>query len=153
MAELSSPGRGVAIGLLGARRTRAAHPWQQRIALVALILPVPPVADLLKAGLSPFLPIAAVILLAAPTALRAHRARFMASCAALAVVLLGWSLLGTLETGAWIFLPSALLLLCANFADPSAHATPAAVVSFAAVAIAVLPAVGSLAALAQLLGG
>ncbi|MFF1409338.1 hypothetical protein ACFVX6_05975 [Streptomyces sp. NPDC058289] len=152
MAGILSPGRGAADGAVRARRARAAHPWQQRIALVALILPVPPVVEMLKAGLSPFVLVAPVLLLAAPTALRAHRARFMTSCGVLAVVLFGWSLVGILE-GAWIFLPSSLLLLCANFADPRAHATPATVFSFAAVAVAVLPAIGSLAALVHLLGG
>ncbi|MFD5144151.1 hypothetical protein [Streptomyces sp. NPDC058401] len=153
MAEISLHGRGAAGGVLGARRAWAAHPWQRRIALVALFLPVPPVVELLTEGLSPFLPVAPVLLLAAPTALRGHRARFAGTCAALAVVLLGWSLFGTLESGAWLFLPSALLLLCANFADPRGHATRAAVSSFAAVAVAVLPAVGSLGALVRLLGG
>ncbi|MER5762257.1 hypothetical protein [Streptomyces sp. NPDC002082] len=152
MAEILSPGRGASDGAAGAHGTQAAHPWQQRIALLALILPVPPVVKMLEAGLSPFVLIAPALLLAVPAALRAHRARFMTACVVLAVVLLGWSLFGFLE-GAWVFLPSSLLLLCANFADPRAYATPAAVFGFAAVAIGVLPAIGSLTALVHLLGG
>ncbi|MCJ0870462.1 hypothetical protein [Streptomyces sp. AP-93] len=98
--------------------------------------------------------IAPVLLLAAPPLLRANRARFMTSCTAVAVVLLGWSLFGVLE-GGWVFLPSSLLLLCANFADPRAYANPApaTVSTFAAVVVAVLPAVGSLAAAVKLLDG
>ncbi|MGR4880667.1 hypothetical protein ACIPUC_14805 [Streptomyces sp. LARHCF249] len=152
MAGIVSPGRGVAGGGVAMRRARAAHPWQQRIALAALILPVPLVVEALKAGLSPFVLTAPLLLLAGPPALRANRAWFMTSCVVLAVLLSGWALFGLLE-GAWIFTPSALLLLCANFADPRAYATPAAVFAFAAVVIAVLPAVGSLAAAVHLLGG
>ncbi|MFE4636475.1 hypothetical protein ACFRJ1_24250 [Streptomyces sp. NPDC056773] len=131
---------------------RGAHPWQWGIALAALILPVPLAAEVLAAGRSPFVLIAPLLLLAVPQALRAHRARFMTSCVALAVVLFWWSLFG-LGDGALVFLPSSLLLLCANFADPRAYPTPAAVFTFAAVAIGVLPAVASLAAAVHLLGG
>ncbi|MET9854349.1 hypothetical protein ABZY57_15550 [Streptomyces sp. NPDC006450] len=152
MAQTVPSGRGAAGGGAALRRARAVHPWQQRIALAALIIPVPPVVEMLGAGLPPFVLIAPVLLLAGPPFLRAHRAWFATSCAALAVLLLGWSLLGV-AAGAWVFLPSALLLLCANFADPRAHATPAAVVTFAAVVIAVLPAVASTAAAVHLLGG
>ncbi|MDD9382264.1 hypothetical protein M8Z33_37595 [Streptomyces sp. ZAF1911] len=152
MAGILSPGRGAADDAVGAHATPAAHPWQQRIALVALVLPVPPVVQMLTVGLSPSVLIAPALLLAAPTALRAHRARFMTACVVLAVALLGWSLFGFME-GTWVFLPSSLLLLCANFADPRAYATPAAVFGFAAVAIGVLPAIGSLTALVHLLGG
>lgn len=102
----------------------------------------------------PFALLAPLLLLAAPPALRADRARFTASCVTLAVLLPGWWLSGVPE-GAWIFLPSALLLLCAAFADPRTRATPATatVCTFAAVVIAVLPGIASLAAAVHLLGG
>ncbi|MFD6890063.1 hypothetical protein [Streptomyces sp. NPDC059957] len=152
MAGIVAPGRGAAGGGVAVRRARAAHPWQQGIALAALILPVPLVGEALRAGLSPFVVIAPVLLLAAPPVLRANRAWFMTSCVALAVVLAGWALFGLLD-GGWVFLPSSLLLLCANFADPRAYPNPARVFTFAAVVIGVLPAIGSLAAAVHLLGG
>lgn len=154
MTGTVAPGRGAAGGGVVMRRARAAHPWQQRIALAALILPVPLVLEMLKAGLSPLALIAPVLLLAAPPVLRASRARFMTSCVALAVLLAGWSLFGVPE-GVLVFLPSSLLLLCANFADPRAYAspTPVTVFTFASVVIAVLPAVASLTAAVHLLGG
>lgn len=152
MAGIVAPGRGAAGGGVAMRRARAAHPWQRGIALAALILPLPPVVEMLRAGPSPFALIAPVLLLAAPPALRAHRARFTTSCAALAVVLPGWSVFGG-PAGAWVFLPSSLLLVCASFADPRAHPTRATVSTFAAVAIGVVPAVASLSVAVQLVGG
>ncbi|MBT2447219.1 hypothetical protein J7F03_09035 [Streptomyces sp. ISL-43] len=132
-------------------RARAVHPWQHRIALAALILPLPVVVDMLRAGLSAPALIVPVLLSAVPPALRANRAWFMTACVALAVLLLGWSLLGLLE-GMWIFLPSALLLLCANFADPRAYRIPATVFTALATIIAVVPLVLFGGSLATLLG-
>lgn len=127
MAAIAVPGR-----------ARAAHSWQRGIALAALILPVAPVAVLLKAGTSPFALLVPLLLLAVPTVLRGNRAWFTAACAALAVVLAGWSLLVVPE-GVWFLLPVSLLLLCASWADPRAYPAGAAVSTFLAVFIGVVP--------------
>ncbi|MFD9304917.1 hypothetical protein ACFWCB_20025 [Streptomyces sp. NPDC060048] len=134
------------------RRTRAVHPWQHRIAPAALILPVPVVVDMLRAGLPVPLLTVPVLLLAVPAALRANRAWFMTACVGLAVLLLWWSAYG-LPEGAWIFLPPALLLLCAAFADPRAYRTAATVSTVLATLVALVPLVlfgGSLASLLDL---
>lgn len=127
-----------AVDTVGVAATRAAHPWQLRIALAALILPLPVVARMLEAGLSVPALVCPVLLFAVPPALRANRARFMTACVVLGVLLLGWSVFGALE-GTWIFLPSALLLPCANFADPRAYAAPAKAFTVLAVVLAAIP--------------
>lgn len=136
----------------GARAARAAHPWQHRLALAALVLPLPVVGEMLKAGLSAPALVGPVLLLAVPPVLRANRARFMTACVILAVLLLGWSVFGAGE-GTWIFLPSALLLLCATFADPRASEVSARVFTVLAVIIAVIPLLGFAGSLMALLGG
>ncbi|WP_371615050.1 hypothetical protein [Streptomyces sp. NBC_00454] len=110
-----------------ARKAGAAHPWQRGIALAALTLPAPPaVMWMIQDGRSAPVLTVALLMLAVPPALRANRAWFMTACLILAVALLGYAFLGVME-GALIFLPSALLLPCANFADPRQYRTPATV--------------------------
>ncbi|MCY0939392.1 hypothetical protein [Streptomyces sp. H34-S4] len=139
MADTVAAGKGAAGDGIRTRRARAAHPWQRRIALAALLLPVAPVVVMmLVEGLPAARTSVPVLLLAAPTVLRADRARFTASCVTLAALLLPWSVSG-LSDGAWIFLPSALMLLCATFADPRAHGAPAALAAALAGLVAVVP--------------
>ncbi|MFE6841421.1 hypothetical protein [Streptomyces sp. NPDC057686] len=122
------------------RRVRPAHPWQTKIALAALILPAPVTLALLVGGVPAFRLAVTVVLLPVPLVFRADRARFMTSCVALGIALAGWSILGAWE-GTLIFFPSALLLLCAAFADPREHRVPATVVTVLACLLAVVPGV------------
>lgn len=138
VVDTVAAGRGAAGDGIRTRRARAAHPWQRRIALAALVLPVAPVVVMLVEGLPAAWTAVPVLLLAAPTVLRADRARFTASCVTLAALLLPWSVSG-LSDGAWIFLPSALMLLCAAFADPRAHGAPATLAAALAGLVAVVP--------------
>ncbi|MDA5280986.1 hypothetical protein ACWGHM_15275 [Streptomyces sp. NPDC054904] len=59
----------------------------------------------------------------------------MTSSVITAVLVLGWSVVGILE-GTWTFLPSAPLLICANFADPREYRTPAIIATTLACLIA-----------------
>ncbi|TDU76294.1 hypothetical protein [Streptomyces sp. KS 21] len=120
------------------RRVRAAHPWQTRIALAALILPAPITLALLAGGVPAFQLVVTLLLFSVPLAFRADRARFMTSCVILGIALAGWSILGAWE-GTLIFFPSALLLLCAAFADPREYQGPATVVTALACLLAVVP--------------
>ncbi|THA37301.1 hypothetical protein [Streptomyces sp. A1547] len=120
------------------RRLRAAHPWQTRIALAALILPAPVTLALLVGGVPAFRLAVTVALSSVPLAFRADRARFMTSCVVLGIALAGWSILGAWE-GTLIFFPSALLLLCAAFADPREYQAPATAVTALACLLAVVP--------------
>lgn len=130
----------------------AAHGWQPRITLLALALPAAPVAVMLTEGLSAAWLVPPVLLPAAPPALRADRARLAYACAVLGAVLLAYSAAGFRE-GAWIFLPPALLLLCATFTDPRAYGARATLAAALAGLVAVVPALvfcGAVMALAGL---
>ncbi|WP_405701037.1 hypothetical protein [Streptomyces sp. NBC_00069] len=120
------------------RRVRPVHPWQTKIALTALILPAPITLTLLCAGAPAFRMVVTLLLFSAPLAFRADRARFMTSCVVLGIALAGWSILGAWE-GTLIFFPSALLLLCAAFADPREYQGPATAVTALACLLAVVP--------------
>ncbi|MEV6729407.1 MULTISPECIES: hypothetical protein [unclassified Streptomyces] len=120
------------------RRVRPVHSWQTKIALTALVLPAPITLTLLGAGAPAFRLVVTLLLFSVPLAFRADRARFMTSCVALGIVLAGWSILGAWE-GTLIFFPSALLLLCAAFADPREYQGPATVVTALACLLAVVP--------------
>ncbi|MFJ7268384.1 hypothetical protein ACIQV3_17385 [Streptomyces sp. NPDC099050] len=108
-------------------------------------------AVLLKEGAPLFALVLPVLLLAVPTVLRGNRARFKASCVAVAVVPAGWSLAGGPDL-AWIFLPVSLLLLCAAFADPRAHPALAAVATVLAVFVGVVPGIIAITAALTLAG-
>ncbi|MCX4777264.1 hypothetical protein [Streptomyces sp. NBC_01264] len=151
MAGIATPGRRAAGAGSATRRARAAHSWQRGIALTALILPVAPVAVLLKEGAPPFGPVVPLLVLAVPTVLRGNRAWFRTSCAVLAVVVAGWSLLVAPE-GVWFLLPVSLLLLCAGLADPRAHPAVAGVSTFLAVAVGVVPGLVAIGAALTLVG-
>ncbi|MFI8273702.1 hypothetical protein ACIGBH_02125 [Streptomyces sp. NPDC085929] len=120
------------------RRVRPVHPWQTKIALAALLLPAPITLTLLVGGVPACRLVVTLLLFSAPLAFRADRARFMTSCVVLGIVLAGWSILGAWK-GTLIFFPSALLLLCAAFADPREYRTPATVVTVFACLLAVVP--------------
>ncbi|MET9607203.1 hypothetical protein ABZZ17_19300 [Streptomyces sp. NPDC006512] len=116
-------------------RRPAAHPWQTRIALAALLLPLPCALAVAVDGGSVFRLTVPALLLGIPLALRRNRAWFMTSSVITAVLVLGWSAVGVLE-GTWTFLTSAPMLICANFADPRAYRTPAIIVTTLACLIA-----------------
>ncbi|MFF1342628.1 hypothetical protein ACFVYT_32945 [Streptomyces sp. NPDC058290] len=117
---------------------RPVHPWQTKITLAALLLPAPITLALLVGGVPAFRLVVTLLLFSVPLAFRADRARFMTSCVVLGITLAGWSILGAWE-GTLIFFPSALLLLCAAFADPREYRTPATVVTVFACLLAVVP--------------
>ncbi|WP_328297725.1 hypothetical protein OG389_07785 [Streptomyces sp. NBC_00435] len=153
MADIQAAAeRGAARIRVRTRLARAAHPWQVTIALLALILPAPTVVQMLTVGLSVPVLIVPVLLLALPPALRAVRGRFMTACVVLAVVLFLWSYYGFAQ-GAWIFLPSVPMLLCANFADPRGCRAAATVATGLAVIVAIVPALFSCGVLMEAISG
>ncbi|MFI6001718.1 hypothetical protein ACIA98_15045 [Streptomyces sp. NPDC051366] len=135
MTAMEPAGRG---GGAWKRQVRPVHPWQTKIALAALVLPAPITLTLLGAGAPAFRLVVTLLSFSVPLAFRADRARFMTSCVALGIALAGWSVLGAWE-GTLIFFPSALLLLCAAFADPRKYQGPATVVTALACLLAVVP--------------
>ncbi|MEU7556382.1 hypothetical protein AB0B01_29355 [Streptomyces sp. NPDC044571] len=123
-------------GRAGRAGSRAAHPWQTRIGLTALVLPLPCALAVAVDGGPVFLLVVPALLLGVPLILRGNRAWFMTSCVVAAVLVLGWSVMGVLE-GTWMYLPSTPLLICANFADPRAYRTPATIATALACLISV----------------
>ncbi|MBT2466824.1 hypothetical protein J7E97_02810 [Streptomyces sp. ISL-66] len=114
---------------IAATQVRAVHPWQNKIALTAVLLPAAPALLMLREGgmLFPLLG-GFTLLAAAPLAFRRSRPAFAAACGTTGLLLLVSSVLGV-YLGLFIFLPSALLLPLAAFADPRRHRLAASALS------------------------
>ncbi|MEU8879994.1 hypothetical protein [Streptomyces hydrogenans] len=93
------------------------HPWQFALAVCAVVVPLPPVV--IERGGSFVLPFVAATtaLLVVPLLLHARPDIFPGVAAALAVLLLPWSVFASL-VGMFVFFPSVPLLVLAAAADP-----------------------------------
>ncbi|MGW6707521.1 hypothetical protein ACWGDE_21890 [Streptomyces sp. NPDC054956] len=98
------------------RAAAAVHPWH-KVALTAALLPAAPGLLMLREGMELPVFLGVALLAALPLACRESGRRFAAACVVAGTALLVVGVLG-LYLGLYIFLPSALLLPLAAFADP-----------------------------------